>query len=284
MDNNLRQGDANSSNAFQDGRRRRLIRRLLRQAGIQAGQLLVRGLQAVPHLDFDQRHQSQRQGQEMGQAAVLIIPMHIQRAEAERGAGRILPFPAAGHSGWLPRLPPASPRSSWYCHQRTRVSHSKKHRHLREPLEAIVRRHPEYGYRRTTVELREAHGHLINRKMVQRLPRMWDLSLIRGTLPPKPSGIRRAIAAAGDWINLLTGKEMFRPFEVTYADFTELVYANGRRKAQLIPIVDHVTKLVLGWAVGERAVTELALAAWDHARQGLQDHGVRPEAVIVHHD
>lgn len=48
--------------------------------------------------------------------------------------------------------------------------------------------------------------------------------------------------------------------------------------------MDHVTKLVLGWAVGERAVTELALAAWDHARRGLQDHGVCLEQVIVHHD
>ena len=121
-------------------------------------------------------------------------------------------------------------------------------------------------------------------KVVQRLHRMWDLPLIRGTKPPKPSGIRRAITAAGDRINLLAGREKIEPFEVAYADFTELVYANGRRKAQLIPIVDHATKLVLGWAVGERAVTELALAAWDQARRSLRDHGVCPEQVIVHHD
>ena len=114
-------------------------------------------------------------------------------------------------------------------------------------MEAISRRHPEYGYRRTTVELRETYDYLISRKVLQRLHRMWDLHLIRGTRPPKLSGIRRPKAAPGDWINLLTGKQMFRPFEVAYGDFTELVYANGRRKA-------------------------------------LQDHGVCPEAVIVHHD
>ena len=192
---------------------------------------------------------------------------------------------ATGANGLPPVLASLElPRSTWYYHQGTRVSYSQKYRHLREPLEAIARRHPEYGYRRTTVELREASGHVINRKVVQRLHRMWDLPLIRGTKPPKPSGIRRAIAAAGDRINLLAGKERIQPFEVAYADFTELVYANGRRKAQLIPIVDHITKLVLGWAVGERAVTELALAAWGHARRGLQDHGVCLEQVIVHHD
>jgi putative transposase len=175
-------------------------------------------------------------------------------------------------------------RSTWYYHQRRRVSYSQKYRHLREPLEAIARRHAEYGYRRTTVELREAYGHRVNRKVVQRLHRMWDLPLLRGTKPPKPSGIRRAITAAGDRINLLAGKEAITPFEVAYADFTELVYANGRRKAQLIPIVDHASKLVLGWAVGERAVTGLALTAWDRARQSLAENGAHWEKVIVHHD
>lgn len=176
------------------------------------------------------------------------------------------------------------PRSTWYYHQRQRVSYSQKYRHLREPLEAIARRSPEYGYRRTAVELRETYGHRVNRKVVQRLHRMWDLPLIRGAKLPKPSGIRRAITAAGDRINLLVAKGTFRPFAVAYADFTELVYANGRRKAKLIPIIDHATKLVLGWAVGEHAVTELALAAWDRARQTLGSHGVRLQRVIVHHD
>jgi transposase InsO family protein len=176
------------------------------------------------------------------------------------------------------------PRSTWYYHQRQRVSYSQKYRHLMGPLEAIARRSPEYRYRRTAVELRVTYGQRVNRKVVQRLHRMWDLPLIRGAKLPKPSGIRRAITAAGDRINLLVAKGTFRPFEVAYADFTELVYANGRRKAKLIPIVDHASKLVLGWAVGEHAVTELALAAWDRARQCLRSHGVRLQGMIVHHD
>jgi len=176
------------------------------------------------------------------------------------------------------------PRSTWYYHQRRRASYGRKYGHLREPLETIARRHPEYGYRRTTVELRETHGQRVNHKVVQRLHRLWDLPLIRGTRPPKPSGIRRVITAAGDRINLVMGKETIRPFEVAHADFTELVYANGRRKAKLIPIIDHTTKLVLGWAVGEHAVTQLALAAWKRASRSLQRHGVALEQVIAHHD
>jgi hypothetical protein len=176
------------------------------------------------------------------------------------------------------------PRSTWYYHKRQRASYSQKYRHLREPREAIARRSPEYGYRRTTVELHETYRQRVNHKVVQRLHCMWDLPLIRGTRPPKPSGVRQAITAAGNRIKLVAGKGTFASFEVTYADFTELVYANGRAKAQLMPIVDHATKVVLGWAVGERAVTPLALEAWGRAVQALRSHGVRLQRVIVHHD
>lgn len=76
---------------------------------------------------------------------------------------------------------------------------------------------------------------------------MWDLPLILGTKPPRHSDIRRAITAAGVRINLLVGKQAIAPFDVTYCDFAELVCANARGKTQLIPIVDHASKLVLRW-------------------------------------
>ena len=114
------------------------------------------------------------------------------------------------------------PRSTWHYHQHQKVSYTDKYQDLRQPLETIARKHSEYCYRRTAVELREAYGCRVNHKVVQRLHQAWDLPLIRGTRPPKPSGIRRAIMAAGDRINLVTGKETIRPFEVAYSDFTEL--------------------------------------------------------------
>jgi hypothetical protein len=46
---------------------------------------------------------------------------------------------------------------------------------------------------------------------------------------------------------------------MAYADSAELDCASGRRKAYLIPILDHAIKIVLGWAVGERPVTKVAL-------------------------
>jgi putative transposase len=80
------------------------------------------------------------------------------------------------------------------------------------------------------------------------------------------------------------GRARIAPFKLLYTDFTELVYANGRKKAHLIPIVDHKSKVAVGWAVGEQAVTEVALEAWKAARQMLSKLGVSWRGVIVHHD
>jgi putative transposase len=45
------------------------------------------------------------------------------------------------------------PRSTWYYHQKEKVSYQAKYTHLHPLLEKIARQHPEYGYRRTTQEL-----------------------------------------------------------------------------------------------------------------------------------
>ncbi len=176
------------------------------------------------------------------------------------------------------------PRSTWYYHRDGRRSYAEKYAHLRGPLEAIARRSPEYGYRRSRVELGASYGHDVNHKVVQRLHRLWDLPLLRGTRKPKPSGIRRAIEQAGERANLLAQLEAIGPFEVAYTDFTELVYAGGRRKAHLIAIVDHETKVALGWALGERAIIPVALEAWARARERLSELGIDWTGLILHQD
>ena len=80
------------------------------------------------------------------------------------------------------------------------------------------------------------------------------------------------------------GRARIAPFGLLYTDFTELVYASGRKKAHLIPIVDHKSKVAIGWAVGKQAVTEVALEAWEAAKQMLSRLGVSWEDLIVHHD
>ncbi len=63
---------------------------------------------------------------------------------------------------------------------------------MREPLMEIARRHPEYGYRRTTSELVD-QGFAVNHKVVQRLHQHWHLSVLRKVRPPKPNPIGKLL-------------------------------------------------------------------------------------------
>lgn len=142
--------------------------------------------------------------------------------------------------------------------------------------------HPDYGYRRTATELREAHGLVVNQKVVRRLHRLWDLPLLRRTRAPRPSAVRQVIASVGARANLVAGLAAIGPLEVLYTDFTELRYAAG--KAWLMALVDHRSKVVPGWSVGTQADTPLALAAWRRARRWLRRHGFPVAGLMVHHD
>ncbi len=175
-------------------------------------------------------------------------------------------------------------RATWYYYQCRRGGYAEKYRHLRRPLEAIARVHPEYGYRRVTAELQATWGHDINHKVVQRLHRLWDLPLLRRTRRPRPSGIQQAIAIAGSHANLVVDKAHIEPFAVIYADFTEVLSTGGRHKGYLVTLIDHATKVVVGWAVGTRKTTEVALQAWEQAKLTLATYAVGCQGMIVHHD
>jgi len=175
-------------------------------------------------------------------------------------------------------------KSTWYYHRRHKVSYEEKYAHLRPLLEEIARQHPAYGIPRVTAELRDTYGQVINHKVVQRLLQLWDLALLRSVRVPKPSRVRRVIVTAGERANLVAQMEQIRLFEVAYTDFTELVYADGTRKAYLMPIIGHVCKMAYGWAVGQRANTALALETWEAAKATFQELAIPYAGMIVHHD
>jgi putative transposase len=176
------------------------------------------------------------------------------------------------------------PKSTWYYHRKHKISYQEKYAHIRPLLEEIANQHPSYGIPRITKELRDGYDQIINHKVVQRMLQEWDLSLRRNVRTPKPSGIHKVIKAAGKRANLVAQMDQIGLFEVVYTDFTELVYANGTRKAYLMPMIGHACKLAFGWAVGQSANTNLALKAWEQAKVTFQQLSVPYQGVIVHHD
>jgi len=96
------------------------------------------------------------------------------------------------------------PKTTWYYHHNQKVAYEEKYADVLPELEEIAQLHPEYGYRRATVELQETYHCRINHKVVQRLLQMWGLRLTRSVRQPKPGGIRQAIIASGRRANLVT--------------------------------------------------------------------------------
>jgi transposase InsO family protein len=176
------------------------------------------------------------------------------------------------------------PRSTWYYHQNQKIPYGEKYAHVRPILEEILREHPSYGIPRITPELSGRYGRQINHKVIQELLHLWDLSMLRKVRRPKPSSIRQVILAAGDKANLVAGMDKIGLFEVSYTDFTEIIYADGYNKAYLMPIIGHICKMAYGWALGESADTILALEAWNMAKKTFQRLGVTYEGMIMHHD
>jgi len=176
------------------------------------------------------------------------------------------------------------PKSTWYYQRKHKLSYQEKYAHIRPLLEEIANQHPSYGIPRITKELRDGYDQIINHKVVQRMLQEWDLSLRRNVRTPKPSGIYRAIKAAGKRANLVAQMDQIGLFEVVYTDFTELVYADGTRKAYLMPIIGHACKFAFGWAVGQSANTNLALKAWEQAKSTFRQLSVPYQGMIVHHD
>jgi len=164
-----------------------------------------------------------------------------------------------------------------------RQIHEERHSGLRKALLEIARAHPEYGYRRTNAELR-ARGIQVNKKVVARVHTSWDLAVIKRVRKPKTSSLARLLKETSPRINLVANLSSIDYFEVLYTDFTDIVYRRGRAKAQLMPMIDHSSKLVLGHALGEADNTELALEAWSCTKKTLKRFGVAIEGLIVHQD
>lgn len=138
-------------------------------------------------------------------------------------------------------------------------------------IEAIILRHPGYGYRRVTAELRR-HGHTINGKRVLR--RMRDASLlcqvkryVQTTQSRHP--FRRFPNLARDLV--VTGPNQLWVADLTYLHFP-------RSTGYLAVVLDAWSRRCIGWAVGERLTGDLTLAALNQAIATRQ-----PGPGLIHH-
>jgi len=179
------------------------------------------------------------------------------------------------------------PKSTYYY----RINHqgpSEDDQRLMQHIRAIIRDHPDYGYRRILPELRERSGEQVNHKRLRRLLNEHELRLPRCLPKTKSSPVRKILKEATGQLNLVKGSlgtgQDPEPLEVLSTDFTELIYAGGQRKAHLMAVVDVGSRCALGWAIGTSADRKLALRCWERVRARMAGIGQPLEGTILHSD
>jgi putative transposase len=176
------------------------------------------------------------------------------------------------------------PKSTWYYRKKNKQCYEEKYSHLKPTIEKIIGEHPEYGYPRIKVELEEEYKKVINHKVILKLLNIWDLKMLRVIRPKERSTARKVIEEAGSDANLVKKKQDIGLFEVAYTDFTKVPYDGGKREAWLIPIIGHTSKIILGWAVGKSANTELALTALEQMKETFNRLNISFNDMILHQD
>lgn len=179
-------------------------------------------------------------------------------------------------------------KSTWYYWKNEKVNWDERYETTRERIIEIIDDHPEYGRPRITPEIEDRFETTINHKVVEKLLRHWEIQLKSNARKTGKSPVEEVIEAAGEGVNLAKKRRQkdspIRPFELLYTDFTIIEYANGMRKAKMMPIIGHTTKLILGWSLAKERGTAMAIRAWEDAVETLSTYGVNPDGVILHHD
>lgn len=174
-------------------------------------------------------------------------------------------------------------KSTWYYQQKV-TPWEERYENLKKDLEKAIKENPAYGYRKLKVELREAFGRIVNHKVLKKLLRVWEFALPRAIKKPKVGEILKLIQSLGVKANLSAAIPDPKPFEVIVTDFTDINYNQRKEKLSMIAYEDVRGKLVAGYATGEHQDTDLALKAWEAAKEELQKWGVDLSKVIVHQD
>jgi putative transposase len=163
-------------------------------------------------------------------------------------------------------------RASFYRLREHEPARSEAETELRSLLQEIALKWPGYGYRRITAELHR-RGHTANHKRVLRLMREDNLLCLR----------KRHFAVTTDsehgrpvYPNLAKGIELSGMDQLWVADIT---YVRLRHEfVYLAVVLDAYSRRVIGWALGHRLATDLALEA---LHQALSNRAVR--LGLVHH-
>lgn len=137
------------------------------------------------------------------------------------------------------------------------VTTSEEELALMKRIDELHLKYPFYGSRKLALELR-GEGHVVNRKRVQRLMRLMDIT----STAPQPKTSKPAPEHV-TYPYLLRNVKVTRPNQVWAADITYIPMAHGF--VYLVAIMDWYSRCVLSWRVSITMESDFCVSALQEA-------------------
>ena len=150
-------------------------------------------------------------------------------------------------------------RSTLYYKPKKNINKKQKELRIRKKIEDISRKHPYYGYRRITAQLRRDQV-IINHKKV--LKKMKELG-IQGRIKHQYITTTNSKHHNKIYSNLIKDKELTGINQVWCADITYIRILNGF--VYLAAILDIYSRKIVGYAIGKTLSPKLAIVALNMA-------------------
>ena len=169
------------------------------------------------------------------------------------------------------------------AYRRGRASCSRSDAQITDEIITTIRHHPDYGYRRIKVDLKDRTGIVINHKRLRKILSTYQLDLPRHLPKRGKNPVLKLISEVGQDANLVKNRAV-DPLRVFCTDFTELLYCQGQKKAWLIAFLDIRTRWIAGFGVAQQRNRDLALFCLDQLQNNLACLDRRLKDILIHHD
>jgi putative transposase len=141
---------------------------------------------------------------------------------------------------------------------------------LAEALHCEAGRHPTYGYRRLTAEVRREHQRFrrVNAKRVRRVMKTAGIAAKRRRRTRRTTN---SVHGFQRYPNLMPGLTIMRPDQVWVCDIAAIQLANGA-EVYLAIVLDVFTRTIRGWELARDLTHALTLGALERAlRRGVPE-------------
>ena len=146
-------------------------------------------------------------------------------------------------------------RSTLYYQRKINIPKRQEELKIRKKIANISRKHPYYGYRRITAQLRRDKL-IVNHKKVLRI--MKEMG-IQGKIKRKYINTTNSKHNNKIYVNLIKNKKLTAINQVWCADITTIRILNGF--VYLAAIIDIYSRKIVGYAIGKTLSSELAITA-----------------------